>query len=269
MSSILAPIGGAPFRLPRGRVRFCLCALAAMLAAAGAARGEQVLIFAAASTQNAVNEAIDAFSGEDQGEIIAVFAASSTLARQIENGAPAAIYLSANTLWMDHLDSLGLIEPGSRDDRLGNRLALMASPGSAAGGEITAGLALAEWLGDGRLAIGDPDHVPAGRYARAALESLGVWEQVAQRTARTLDVRAAVAMVERGEVPLGIVYASDVAVCGDCRLVALFPIDSHPPIRYPLALVAGRAGATARAFHAFLLSQTANEIFARHGFSAR
>lgn len=265
MSPILAPIGGALFRPPRGRVRFCLCALAAMLAAAGAVRAEQVLIFAAASTQNAVNEAIDAFSGD----VVGVFAASSTLARQIENGAPAAIYLSADTLWMDHLDSLGLIEPGSRDDRLGNRLALLASPGSAAGGEITVELALAEGLGDGRLAIGDPDHVPAGRYARAALESLGIWEQVAPRTARTLDVRAAVALVERGEVPLAIVYASDVAVCGDCRLVALFPPDSHPPIRYPLALVAGRAGPTARAFHAFLMSRAAAEIFARHGFSVR
>ena len=124
-------------------------------------------------------------------------------------------------------------------------------------------------LGDGRLALADPDHVPAGRYARAALESLGVWQAVGPSSVRAPHVRAALALIERGETPLGIVYESDVRVCPTCQVVGILPADSHPPIRYPLALVAGQAGEAARAFHAFLMSETAAGIFRRHGFAVR
>ena len=224
-------------------------------------------MFATASTTNAVEDAIASYAAETGAEVVASYAASSALARQIENGAPADLFLSANLDWADYLDRRGLLEPGTRRDLLGNRLVLVAPADSALEVSIGPGLDLAGLLGDGRLALGDPDHVPAGRYARAALESLGLWAEVEGRTVRTLDVRAALALVERGEVPLGVVYATDVAVCGACRTVATFPESSHPPIRYPLALVAGRASPAARAFYDFLLSPAAAEIFARYGFA--
>ena len=224
-------------------------------------------MFATASTTNAVEDAIARYAAETGAEVVASYAASSALARQIENGAPADLFLSANLDWADYLDRRGLLEPGTRRDLLGNRLVLVAPADSAVEVSIGPGLDLAGLLGDGRLALGDPDHVPAGRYARAALESLGLWAEVESRTVRTLDVRAALALVERGEVPLGIVYATDVAVCGACRTVATFPESNHPPIRYPLALVAGRASPAARAFYDFLASPAAAEIFARYGFA--
>jgi molybdate transport system substrate-binding protein len=223
-------------------------------------------MFAAASTRDAVLEAIAAHGGD----VVAAFAASSTLARQIESGAPAALFLSANAAWMDRLDTLGLLQAGSRQDRLGNRLALIAAPDAQVPqGPIEPNFPLADWLGDGRLALADPDHVPAGRYARAALESLGVWQAVGPSSVRAPHVRAALALIERGETPLGIVYESDVRVCPTCQVVGILPADSHPPIRYPLALVAGQAGEAARAFHAFLMSETAAGIFRRHGFAVR
>ncbi|MDP6952217.1 MAG: molybdate ABC transporter substrate-binding protein [Alphaproteobacteria bacterium] len=258
----LSPSYRAPFRLIGGRVCVFLC----LFAWIAPAQAEQVLVFAAASTRDAVLEAIDAHGGD----VVASFAASSTLARQIENGAPAALFLSANAAWMDRLDSLGLLQAGSRQDRLGNRLALLASPDTELPqGPIVPDFPLADWLGDGRLALADPDHVPAGRYARAALESLGVWQAVARSSVRAPHVRAALALIERGETPLGIVYESDARVCASCQVVGILPADSHPPIRYPLALIDGPAGEAAHAFHAFLLSETAAEIFRRHGFAVR
>lgn len=250
----------APFRLIGGRVCVVLC----LLGWASPAQAEQVLVFAAASTRDAVLEAIEAHGGE----VVASFAASSTLARQIENGAPAALFLSANAAWMDRLEALDLLEAGSRQDRLGNRLALLAAPDAVVPqGPIAPGFPLTDWLGDGRLALADPDHVPAGRYARAALESLGVWQTVARSSVRAPHVRAALALIERGETPLGIVYESDVRVCPSCQVVGLLPAESHPAIRYPLALIEGQGGEAARAFHAFLLTETAAMIFRRHGFA--
>jgi molybdate transport system substrate-binding protein len=249
------------------RLFFAACWAALAWAAAPAHAADAVLVFAAASTTEAVEAAIARYREDTGAEVTASFAASSTLARQIETGAPADIFLSANVAWVDYLEDEGLILPESRRDLLGNRLVLVAPADSKVEVAMGPDLALAQLLGDGRLAIGDPDHVPAGRYARAALESLGLWAEVEARTVRAPDVRAALALVARGETPLGIVYATDVAVCGSCRTVAAFPASSHPPIRYPLALVAGRASPAARAFYAFLASPAAAEIFARHGFA--
>lgn len=256
----------APAQPPHGRVRLFLLVAAALLACAPV-RAERVLVFAAASTTEAMDAAIARYGELGGARVVASYAASSMLARQIEHGAPASLFISADPAWMDYLAARGLIEPGSRRERLGNRLALVAPADSRLEATIGPGLDLAEALGGGLLAVGDPTHVPAGRYARAALESLGLWPSVAGSLVGALDVRAALALVDRGEASLAIVYDTDTAVCARCRIVGLFPEDSHPPIRYPLALVAGNATAEARAFHAFLLSPEAAAVFERYGFS--
>lgn len=237
--------------------------------APGVAAGEaSVLVFAAASTTEAVSEAARLFAARGGGRVRASFASSSTLARQIEQGAPADLFISANPKWMDFLEARGLIVPASRFDLLGNRLVLVAPADSAAAPvPIGEGFPLAEMLGGRRLAMGDPDHVPAGIYAREALRSLGVWAEVAERLARTGDVRGALALVARGETPFGIVYASDAAAAPGVTVVGAFPQGSHPPITYPAALVAGRETSTARAFLAFLATPEARSLFERHGFA--
>lgn len=268
MSTGAISLTQAPARPPHGRVRLCLLAAAAALIVASApVRAERVLVFAAASTTDAMEAAIARYRELSGARVVASYAASSVLARQIEHGAPAGLFVSADPDWMDYLEERGLIEPGTRRDRLGNRLALVAPADSGLEATIGPGFALAEALGDGLLAVGDPTHVPAGRYARAALESLGLWRGVAGSLVGALDVRAALTLVDRGEVPLAIVYATDAAVCARCRVVGVFPADSHPAIRYPLALVAGNATAQARAFHAFLLSPEAAAVFESYGFS--
>jgi len=233
---------------------------------------ERVTVFAAASTTNAITEIARSFEakGGVEAEIVTAFAASSALARQIEGGAPADLFLSADVKWMDHLVAQRLIEPGSRIDLLGNRLALIAPADSAlAPVEIGPGLDLPALLGDGRLATGDPDHVPVGLYAKEALTRLGAWPKLENRLARAESVRAALAFVERGEAPLGIVYATDAAVTPRVKVLGLFPADSHAPITYPAALVAGRAGKAARAFLDFLKGPEARAVFEAHGFQVR
>ena len=225
-----------------------------------------VTMFAAASTTDALGEIARAHEAEGHGRIVISFAASSTLAKQIENGAPADLYLSADEVWMDYLDSRRLIVPASRIDYLGNKLVLIAPRDSTLALTISPGFPLAASLGDGRLAMGDPDHVPAGIYGKAALEKLGVWQQVASRLARAEDVRGALAYVERGEAAAGIVYASD-AARAEVRVVATFPPDTHPPIRYPMALVAGRDTPAARAFYDYLRGPAARAVFERYGFT--
>jgi|TARA_B100000315_G_scaffold228709_1_gene237714 molybdate transport system substrate-binding protein len=235
----------------------------------GASASDRILIFAAASTAGAVNEITAMYGASAQTQVAASFAASSTLARQIENGAPADVFLSANSHWMDHLDRAQLLAPGTRRDLLGNRLVLIAPIGGPAETVLSGDLPIAALLGDGLLALGDPDHVPAGQYARAALSSLGLWGAVARKIAPMLDVRAALAMVARGEVPLGVVYRTDARASPDVRIIAMFPETSHHPIVYPVAVVAGRAGEEALAFHDYLASPAAGAVFAKHGFSVR
>lgn len=249
-----------------------LCAVVAALGW-GAAAGAQdldrpVTIFAAASTTDAVNEIAEAYAAETGRSIRPVVASSSTLARQIAEGAPADIYLSANVAWMDHLEARGLLAPGTRQPLLSNRLVLIAPADSPLRLRLSPDLPLRELLGDSRLAVGDPAHVPAGIYARQALEALGLWDQVADRLAQAANVRAALALVDRGEVAAGIVYETDAAIAPRVRVVDAFPDEVTPPIIYPLAVVAGRDGPAVRAAYDFLRSETAAAIFSRHGFTA-
>jgi molybdate transport system substrate-binding protein len=198
----------------------------------------------------------------------ASFGSSSTLAKQIENAAPASVFISADEQWMDYLDKRKLLEPGTRADILGNALVLITPKEGAAPKHVPIGpnFPLAQLLGDGRLAVGDPSHVPAGLYAKAALEKLGVWESVKGKLAAAQDVRAALAFVERGETPYGIVYATDAIATSKVWEVGIFPDSSHPPITYPAALIAGHATPEAKAFLEFLKGPEATAIFAKAGF---
>jgi len=230
---------------------------------------ETVTVFAAASTTNAVSDIGKLFAGKGKGQFRPSFASSSTLAKQIEQGAPADVYISANPKWMDYLADKHLIEPGSRFDLLGNRIVLIAPAGSAVSLEIGPGFPLAATLGGNRLAMGDPDHTPAGIYAKQALQSLGVWDAVSHSVARSKDVRAALALVERGETPLGVVYATDAAISDKIRVVGIFPEDAHPEITYPVAIVAGKASPAARNFLDFMNTPEARAVFEKYGFTVR
>ncbi len=229
----------------------------------------EITVFAAASTTNAINDIITLFTAENKGQVTTSFASSSTLAKQINQGAPADVYLSANPKWMDFLEKNQMIESGTRSDLLGNRLVLIAPLDSDMGVTIAPGFDLSGLLGQEKLAMGDPDHVPAGIYGKQALTSLGVWESVASKVARSKDVRAALMLVERGEAPLGIVYATDAAISRKVKVVALFPENTHPAITYPVALVAGKTTPGALAFLEFLKTGGAGAIFEKYGFSLR
>lgn len=241
-------------------------------AAAGAA--DHVTAFAAASLANVLEEIAGYFEEKGMGRVTLSFAASSTLAWQIDNGAPCDLFISANETWMDWLAGRGRIEPGSRSDVARNRLALIAPSPPHGNGDLIIDLAsgavsaaaMIHALGDGRLAMGDPDYVPAGIYGKAALSALGLWQDLSGRIAPMSDVRAALAFVERGEVPMGIVYATDVKISRGTRVVAIFPQSSHPPVIYSAALVKGRASAAARRFKDFLASSPARSVFIRSGF---
>ena len=237
-----------------------------LLLASADARAETILVFAAASTGPAIEEIAAIYQAENGERVRVSPAASSALARQIVNGAPADVFLSANIQWMDYVEARSTLVTGSRVKLLTNRLVLIAPAARPVELAIKQGFALHVGLDGGRLAIADPDHVPAGIYARAALESLGVWSDVSDNLARTVNVRAAVELVARRETPLGITYASDVR--GEARLtkVALFPEDTHPPIIYPLALIDGKRVAAARKFARFLATPGAREVFLAHGF---
>jgi cobalt-zinc-cadmium efflux system protein len=238
---------------------------AALLTGSAAADERPVTVFAAASLNGALDAVSVAYAESGGGKAIASYAASSALARQIENGAPADIFISANEEWMDYVQTRGLVETGSRADLLRNRLVLIAPLGKPLDIAIGPGFPLAKALGDGRLAIGDPAGVPAGIYAKAALEHLGVWNEVADKLAPMADVRAALTLVERGEVPAGIVYATDAAASRGVTVAGIFPDGTHPPIIYPAALLPG-AGAAARDFYGFLRGPAARAIFERFGF---
>ncbi|MEE8171320.1 MAG: molybdate ABC transporter substrate-binding protein [Alphaproteobacteria bacterium] len=240
--------------------------LAVTLLAARSARAGDVLAFAAASTTEALTEAAEHFASAGQGRVRGVFAGSSILAKQIENGAPADIYLSANPAWMDYLARRGHIDIATRRDLLANSLVVIAPANSPSGGALDAPADIVAALGDGRLAVGDPDHVPAGIYARQALEALGLWPALQDRLVRTTDVRVALHLVARGEAPLGIVYASDAGAFEGVRVAGSIASAHHAPIRYPIALVAGRDNPTARRFLEFLATPEMAALFRRHGF---
>jgi len=249
----------------------CLAALVLFLAAAAPAHAQRKgpLVLAAASLQEALTEAASAWAARGNPRPVLSFAASSALARQIEAGAPADIFISADGPWMDAVEKKGLLRPGTRVSFLGNSLALIAPAGRPGTLAIRPGFPLARALGTGRLAMADPNSVPAGRYGRAALTSLGVWNAVQSKIAQAENVRAALALVERGAAPLGIVYATDARASKRVRLVGTFPASSHPPILYPLAMLRASRNPAAEPFRRFLLSRQGKAIFARHGFSPR
>ena len=213
-----------------------------------------------------IDEVIGEFEAGPDDSVVASYAGTAALARQIESGAPADIFLAANAAWMDHVDAQGLIEPGSRQALAGNRLVFVTGDSDMAPFEPSATLDLPALLDGGRLAIGNPDHVPAGIYARQALEALGLWPGVRSRLAPAADVRAALALVARGEAPLGIVYATDAALVEDVRIVGTIPAALHEPIVYPVALIAGRPSPLATRFFQFLTGPEGRAVFARAGF---
>ncbi len=236
--------------------------------AAMAAEAEKVTVFAAASTTNAITDIAGLFEAQGFGRATLSFASSSTLAKQIEKGAPAEVYLSANLKWMDYLADKGAIVSSSRFDLLSNRIVLIAPAMSALDKVlVNADLNLTGLLGEGRLAMGDPDHVPAGMYGKKALEKLGLWNKAKDKAARAKDVRAALVLVERGEAPLGQVYATDAAISKKVKIVGVFPEESHPPIVYPVALV--RETKAAQRFLDFLRTPAARDVFRKYGFGVR
>ncbi len=237
---------------------------------AGAATAQEpVTVFAAASMTDAMERAGEVWRDRTGKEIRFSFASSSVLARQIEEGAPADIFISANESWMDYLAERDLIAADTRQSPIGNSLVLVAPADSDIGEiEITAETDFAGLLGDdNRLSVGDPDHVPAGRYAKAALESLGVWDELEPRLARADNVRAALALVETGEAPLGIVYSTDAAASQGVRVVGTFPADSHETITYPFAVVAPGDNEETRALFDFLTGDEAIAVYAEFGFT--
>jgi molybdate transport system substrate-binding protein len=230
---------------------------------------ETITVFAAASTTDSLTKMGDLFLQRGMGKVIFSFASSSTLAKQIERGAPAQVFLSADSDWMDYLSARNLIKPESRFDLLGNRLVLIAPKASPLVPQSLFGMDLSGILESGRLAVGDPDHVPAGKYAKFALQKLGLWADAEKRLARADSVRAALALVERGEAPLGIVYSTDAAITTKVRVIAAFAEDGHPPIVYPIALVAGSETSPAQKFIDFLRTTEAGKIFEGSGFVVR
>jgi len=237
--------------------------------AAFAQAGGPVLVFAAASLKNALDEAVAIYGKRTGTGVTVSYAASSALARQIEALAPADLFISADLEWMDYLQSRQLIRRGTRVNLLGNRLVLIAPGDSKASFAIDRSMPLAQALGDGRLAMADPDTVPAGKYGKAALEALGAWTGVASKVARAENVRAALALVARGECPLGIGYATDASAERRVQVVGVFPAGTHPPITYPAAVTAAAKNTAAESLLRFLGSAEAKPVFEKHGFTVR
>lgn len=246
---------------------FALVLAAALLA--GPVRAADVTVFAATSLKNALDDAVKRYEIKTGRKVVVSYAASSALAKQIELGAPADIFFSADLDWMDALQKKNLIDVASRHTLLGSTLVLIAPKASAISLPMEKNLPLLRALGPGgRLAMASVDSVPAGRYGKAALTYLGVWDAVAKRVAQADNVRAALAFVAKGEAPLGIVYGTDARAEPAVRVVATFPAESHPEILYPVALVAD-AKPDARDFLDFLLSPEAAPAFEAQGFSVK
>ena len=244
--------------------------LCAAVPVAGHARTQQpVTVFAAASLQDALKALGQDWTARGNAAPRFSFAASSALARQIEQGAPADLFMSADEAWMDYLQQRDLIVDGTRASPLGNALVLVAPANTANTVDLRKGTDLAALLGPGgRLATGDPAHVPAGRYAQSALEWMGQWQAMAPRLARADNVRAALLLVERGEAPYGIVYETDAKASVGVRIVGTFPAESHTPITYAFARVKrAEANAYADAFLTFATGPHAQAVWQRFGFS--
>jgi molybdate transport system substrate-binding protein len=251
------------------RIRLSVLWAVLLLACTGARAADEsapVLVFGAASLTNVLDDLSQAFTASTKIQVKDSYAASSVLAKQIEAGAPADVFFSADLEWMDYLDQHKLIKAGSRHDVVGNKLVLIAPADSKVTIKLTAGVDLKSALGtEGKLATGDPDSVPVGKYAKAALQKLGAWDKISAQIASAENVRAALAFVARGEAPLGIVYRTDALAEKKVRIVAEFPADSYPPITYPIAITT-HGGASAEKFEEFTRSKASAEIFRKYGF---
>lgn len=249
---------------------FAGTALALSVAGQASAQDAKITVFAAASLTNAMQDIAQEYKKENNVDVVSSFASSSTLARQIEAGAPADLFISADQKWMDYAVDKKAIDTTTRETLLGNSLVVVA-PKASEQGDITVD-AKTSWtslLKGGRLAVGDPDHVPAGIYAKEALQKLGAWETLSPKLAPAEDVRGALALVERSEAPLGIVYGSDAVASKGVKVVGTFPEDSHQKVEYPIAIIDGHKNATVSAFYDYLKGPQASEIFKRYGFTTR
>jgi molybdate transport system substrate-binding protein len=247
-------------------IRFLALTLFALASAPATAQsGKPPLVLAAASLQESMTAAADAWAAQGHPRPTLSFAASSALARQVEAGAPADLFASADQDWMDELAARALLMPGSRANFVRNRLVVIAPVGDPT--RVTRGN-LARVLSKGPLAMADPGAVPAGKYGEAALRRLGAWPAVAPRVVRAENVRAALALVERGAAPYGIVYETDARASAKVRIAGIFPAASHAPIVYPIARLKASTAADAEGFRRFVLSRAGRAIFARFGFSA-
>jgi molybdate transport system substrate-binding protein len=249
--------------------RFAVMLIAGVALAAQPAQSQTtVTVFAAASLTDSLKSVADAYKARTGLDVTLSFGASSTLARQIDQGAQADIFFSADTDWMDFLQKNGHLKDATRKDLLGNQLVLIAASDAKPAPRIAPHFDLAGALGDGKLALADPASVPAGKYAKAALTALGVWDSVALKVAQAENVRVALEYVSRGEAPYGIVYATDAKVAPNVRVAGTFPESTHPAIVYPVALTKNATPA-ARNFLAFLSSVQARAIFEKAGFTLR
>ncbi|MGU3405554.1 molybdate ABC transporter substrate-binding protein [Methylobacterium brachiatum] len=254
------------------RIWILLAALALVPADRGHA-AEPVIVFAAASLKNALDDATANWTKETGKAVRISYAGSNALAKQIEAGAPADLFISADQAWMDYAEKAGTVTPGSRIDLLRNALVLIAAGQKTVGSDPQVALApdfgatLTRMLGGGKLAMATIDAVPAGKYGKAALEKLGAWESVKGQVAQAENVRAALLLVARGEAPLGIVYATDAAAEPNVHVVATFPSDSHPPIIYPAALIKESRNPDAATLLTYLRSPVARGAFERQGFT--
>ncbi len=234
---------------------------------ATAARADDIMVFAAASLTNALNEIGEAFTARTGHTVKPSYAASSALAKQVEQGSPAHVFASADLKWMDYLTQAKLVNADTRFNLLGNTLVLVAPADSRLTRlELDAKTDLAALAGDGRIATGNPDSVPVGLYFKQAMERAGQWGKVAPKIAGADSVRAALALVERGEVPLGVVYATDAAVSKKVKVIGTFPGTMHDPVVYPFALIAGKETPAAKAFLDYVRSDAAKGVFAKYGF---
>jgi molybdate transport system substrate-binding protein len=257
--------------MTRRRSWFALLVAAGLAWTAGihsaAAQGKDVLVFAAASLKNALDNIAGQWQRESGKKTVISYAASNTLIKQIEQGAPADIFISADLDWMDYGQQKGLIKPDSRFNLLGNRLVLIAPKDANVSANIQPGFDLAALLKGGRLAMANVDAVPAGKYGKAALEKLGAWDGVKDKIAQAENVRAALVLVGRGEAPLGIVYQTDAASDPTVKIVGTFSENTHPPIIYPIALTKESTNPEAPAFLNHLRSPVARAAFERQGFT--
>lgn len=245
-----------------------LVLLVASAAPPARAQSRDLLVFAAASLKNALDEINAAYAREKGQQATTSYAGSSALAKQIEAGAPADVFISADLDWMNYLEELKLVRTETRSNLLGNKIVLVAPASSAVSLAVGPGFDLAGALGsDGRLAMANPGSVPAGKYGKAALEKLGVWPSVQNRVAPAENVRAALLLVARGEAPLGIVYATDAAAERNVEIVGTFPADTHPPIVYPVAVTTRSTNPGAAAYLAYLKSAASRAAFEKQGFT--